>query len=239
MAGSAPTWRSLSAGCRTQRGRIRSTGEQECNRAKHHHSEKRTHPHFGLPLSGVALYRTRGPCGRLDPDQCAFRRAARDGRRGGLAMSDVNKLKPAARIAVWDPVVRYGHWLLVAAFAVAYLTAEEEGGGAELLHVWAGYMVGVIVGLRVLWGFIGPERARFRDFVCGPVTDSPVSGRSSARPRPPLSRPQPGRRRDGGPAAVVACGDRRHRPRSLWRPRERASRGKRNVARCGGLCRRR
>jgi hypothetical protein len=42
-------------------------------------------------------------------------------------MSDVNELKPAARIAVWDPVVRYGHWLLVAAFAVAYLTAEEEG----------------------------------------------------------------------------------------------------------------
>ncbi len=85
-------------------------------------------------------------------------------------MSDVNELKPAARIAVWDPVVRYGHWLLVAAFAVGYLTAEEEGGSAELLHVWAGYVVGVIVGLRVLWGFIGPERARFRDFACGPVT---------------------------------------------------------------------
>ena len=84
-------------------------------------------------------------------------------------MSDVKDLRPATRVVVWDPVVRYGHWLLVAAFAVAYVTAEEDGGVSELLHVWAGYVVGVIVGLRVLWGFIGPQPARFRDFLSGPV----------------------------------------------------------------------
>lgn len=85
-------------------------------------------------------------------------------------MSDLKELKSAAGIAVWDPVVRYGHWLLVVAFGIAYFTAEEEGGGAELVHAWAGYIVGVIVALRVLWGFIGPQRARFRDFFYGPLT---------------------------------------------------------------------
>jgi len=41
---------------------------------------------------------------------------------------------------VWDPLVRFGHWALVAAFAVAYLSAEEEAGGPDPLHVWGGYI---------------------------------------------------------------------------------------------------
>ena len=67
-------------------------------------------------------------------------------------------------IKIWDPLVRIGHWSLVAGFAVAYLTEDDF----LTLHVWAGYLVGFVVLFRILWGFVGSEHARFRDFLYSP-----------------------------------------------------------------------
>lgn len=67
-------------------------------------------------------------------------------------------------IPVWDPAVRLFHWSLAASFLVAYITEDHW----ETLHVNAGYLIGVLILLRLLWGFIGPAHARFADFVRTP-----------------------------------------------------------------------
>ncbi len=75
-------------------------------------------------------------------------------------------MKPTQNtIKVWDPIVRIGHWTLVLAFFIAYFTDDD----LMTQHVWAGYVVGAVVCFRMLWGFIGTEHARFKDFVVSPA----------------------------------------------------------------------
>ncbi len=71
---------------------------------------------------------------------------------------------PPATVKVWDPLVRIFHWSLVGLFALAYATGDE----IQRVHNAAGYAIGGLLALRIVWGFVGPRHARFNDFVRTP-----------------------------------------------------------------------
>lgn len=71
------------------------------------------------------------------------------------------------RQLVWDLPLRVCHWALAVAVAGSFVT-HEIGTTAFTWHVWFGYATVVLVVFRILWGIVGPEHARFGDFVRGP-----------------------------------------------------------------------
>jgi cytochrome b len=85
-------------------------------------------------------------------------------------MQDANMILEAGRdtrpafIKVWDPFVRIFHWLLVAFFTGAWITADEW----DRAHEIAGYIIIGLIGLRIIWGLVGSHHARFSDFLFKP-----------------------------------------------------------------------
>ena len=80
-------------------------------------------------------------------------------------------------VPVWDPLVRLFHWILFVSFCLAYFSEGEvfekvqdrlDGELLQTMHVWAGYTIAGLLLFRLLWGFVGPQHARFSDFVFGP-----------------------------------------------------------------------
>jgi cytochrome b len=70
------------------------------------------------------------------------------------------------QIYVWDGLVRLFHWTTVLTFTIAYMTEDD----LLSVHVWAGYILGLFLLARIVWGFVGSQHARFADFVYGPRT---------------------------------------------------------------------
>jgi len=69
----------------------------------------------------------------------------------------------AATVRVWDPLLRVTHLLLAASVVFALMSDESRS-----LHKLAGYVAAGLVVLRIVWGFLGPQHARFTDFVKSP-----------------------------------------------------------------------
>jgi cytochrome b len=66
-------------------------------------------------------------------------------------------------IRVWDRFVRLFHWSNAILVVAALLFTDRKW-----LHEDIGYVVAVLVALRIVWGLVGPGYARFSDFVAGP-----------------------------------------------------------------------
>lgn len=73
-------------------------------------------------------------------------------------------MQPSSTTKVWDPLVRVFHWLLVVGIAASWITHDISRD----LHEPIGYATLVLIGIRLLWGFVGTHYARFRQFVKGP-----------------------------------------------------------------------
>lgn len=66
-------------------------------------------------------------------------------------------------VRVWDLPVRFFHWTIAIAFAVAWLTSESEA--YRNIHFLSGYYLISMVTLRIIYGFFGSKYAKFSDFV--------------------------------------------------------------------------
>ncbi|CAG2153356.1 hypothetical protein LMG31506_04806 [Cupriavidus yeoncheonensis] len=69
-----------------------------------------------------------------------------------------------ASVRVWDVVVRVTHWSVA---AIVFWDLIEDSGGR--LHRVLGYIAAGLVLLRIVWGFVGSEHARFGAWVPRPA----------------------------------------------------------------------
>lgn len=69
------------------------------------------------------------------------------------------------KVYVWDPLIRIFHWSLVVAFVTSYLTGDEN----ETIHIYSGYFILALLIFRLVWGVVGPKRARFSNFISAPT----------------------------------------------------------------------
>ena len=89
------------------------------------------------------------------------------------------------RVKVWDLPLRLFHWTLVLAIALALLSSEE-GSGLNNWHVLSGWVAGLLIVFRLIWGVVGGEHSRFSDFIRPSRIGRHVSGLVGGRREPSL-----------------------------------------------------
>jgi len=93
--------------------------------------------------------------------------------------------------ALWDPFVRLSHWV-IAGVVLGNALFTKAGG---VTHVWLGWIGMGFLGLRLVWGFVGPAEARFASF--------PLKPRAALAHLGQLVRGQPREYRSHNPAGAA------------------------------------
>lgn len=85
-------------------------------------------------------------------------------------MTTTARTEPPARterVRIWDPLLRGFHWLLATLVILNWLLGQF-GPNNMWLHFYIGYAIAALLVFRVIWGFVGPQPARFSSFIRGP-----------------------------------------------------------------------
>ena len=77
-------------------------------------------------------------------------------------LKPLNK-NPPHTVLVWDGFVRIFHWSLVFGYLLNHFVIADNNP----LHNWLGYFILIMICLRILWGFIGSQHAKFKNFIPG------------------------------------------------------------------------
>lgn len=65
-------------------------------------------------------------------------------------------------VRVWDLPIRLFHWVLVVAVAIATLTGYVSPEWWMGVHLWAGYVIVLLLVFRLVWGCLAPNTAALR-----------------------------------------------------------------------------
>lgn len=77
-----------------------------------------------------------------------------------------------SRVLIWDLPTRIFHWLLTIGFIISAAISLTTDDDSPLFsaHMILGVVLGVMVLLRIVWGFVGTRHARFSSFLYGPAS---------------------------------------------------------------------
>lgn len=76
------------------------------------------------------------------------------------------------RVLIWDLPTRMFHWLLTIGFFISAAISVMADDDSPLFsaHMILGLVLGVMVFLRIAWGFVGTKHARFTSFLFSPFS---------------------------------------------------------------------